>query len=64
MGPKKAKVQECFGESGPGEGLPDLKEVVFYQWLQLGRLGFYLRSKAEAVGKRASQIDEMEARSI
>ena len=57
-------MQEWFGESGPGEGLPDLKGVVFYQWFQLGRFGFSLRSKAEEVGKKASQINEMGAKSI
>ena len=62
--PREAKVQEWFAESVPGEGLPDLKGFVFYQLFQLGRFGFSLRSKAEDVGKKASQIDEMEAKSI
>ena len=49
--PREAKVQKWFGESGPGEGLLNLKGVVVLSMFQLGRFGFSLRSKAEEVGK-------------
>ena len=54
----KPKVQEWFGMSGPEEGLPDLKDVVFLT--MLGRLGFSLRSKAEEVGKWYQQLTKWE----
>mgnify|MGYP006140783583 CR=1 FL=1 len=40
--PREAKVQEWFGESGPGEGLPDLKVVVVLSMFSAWTIWFFL----------------------
>ena len=57
-------MQKWFGESGPGEGLPDLKGGVFLSMFSAWTIWFFLALESGKIGKKAPKFDRMGAKSI
>jgi hypothetical protein len=54
--PREATMQEWFGESGPGEGVPDLKGGVFLSMCSAWTIWFFLALESGKSWEKGTNI--------